>query len=236
MRKFLFLFLILSLPILINSSCNYRSFQIRNTSHIALKEIGQIKKYGFSNYSPSDSVFIKGVPDKYKVYFGIVCRNYSELKNENIVLKFKKIKTTMQARPVRIFGKRKYKICINNNENYEGIKFDDIPFNAKIGIIAHEMAHILDYKNKKAKELANTLMKILNKKERIAYERTVDSLTVVKGFGYQLRDWAQFAMYESSAVDEYKQFKKDTYMNPAEIDSMISKINRSNFIINKQED
>jgi len=92
--------------------------------------------------------FVSGVPSKYLEIFDSICYYFPELSNEDITLVLKKIKTTMQAKPTNLLGKVKYIIVINNDVEFVGIKFDNIPHTAKIGIIAHELCHILDYKNK----------------------------------------------------------------------------------------
>lgn len=43
-------------------------------------------------------------------------------------------------------------------------------------------------------------------------------MTINHGLGWQLYDWASYAMYDNSiATDEYKKFKMHTYLNPKEI-------------------
>ena len=76
---------------------------------------------------------------------------YPELANTRITIKNAKIKTTLNARPtilstfIRKRTKRKYVIRINNKKLDSIIQFEDISFNAKIGVLGHEFAHIYDY-------------------------------------------------------------------------------------------
>ncbi len=162
--------------------------------------------------------FVKRVPSTYEELFDSVCVGFPELINEDIVLVMKKIKTTMQARPYNVFGKIKYKIYLNSDKNFKGIHFQDIPQKAKIGIIAHEMCHILDYKHKSKIELLKTGIRFLSKEGRAKYEKSIDILTIKKGFGSHLKAWAHFAMYDSNASDKYKAFKKYYYLKPKEIE------------------
>ncbi len=166
-------------------------------------------------------VFVRGVPEKYKVLFSIVCTRFPELANENIRFRLKNINTTMTARPSLMFWKRKYYITINNDDQFRGIHFDRIPFNAQVGLIAHEMCHILDYRHKSWWRLIQTGLGLLIDRHKIAYEKSIDLLTIKKGFGYQLKDWAQYAMFDGKATPEYKNFKKIHYLNPDQIDSII---------------
>jgi len=43
---------------------------------------------------------------------------------------------------------REYVININNKSEFEGILLKNVPFNAQIGIIGHEIGHIVDYENR----------------------------------------------------------------------------------------
>ncbi len=209
----------------------------KNAYQFVYNEIQSVPDYTFLQNDgrfKSDVNYVKNVPGKYITQFAIVCYNFPELKEKNIMLEFDKIPTTMQARPTNniLIGERKYKIIINNDENFEGIHFDDIPFNAQIGIISHEFCHILDYTQKTYIEVIGTGVAYISDDEKREYEREIDLLTIKKGMGYQLRDWAQYAMFESKATDEYKQFKKEFYLNPYEIDSIIEKMKTESQIYN----
>lgn len=176
--------------------------------------------------SDTASLCLKGVPASHAAVFCIVCEGYPELRETAIELQFGSIPTTMQAQPRFKKGGRQYKIVINNDPDFEGIAYDDIPFNAQVGIVAHEMAHILDYELKSTRQLAGTGFRfILSKKQQAAYEKSIDALTVRKGFGYQLKDWAQYAMYDSKASPDYKEFKRKFYLRPKQIDSLLLHLN-----------
>lgn len=180
-------------------------------------------------FSSNNNYFtIEGVPAKYANQFKIASSFYPELLNCKVQLEFKKISTTMVAQPKMnsIFGgKHNYTLAINTFGAFEGILFQDIPFNAQIGLICHELAHVLDYENKKSAQIISTGLKYLTKKGKHNYEKFIDYLTIKKGLGWQLYDWAKYAMYDSKATDEYKQFKKDTYMEPEEIEQIMKTLN-----------
>lgn len=170
---------------------------------------------------------ISGISLNHEEAFYLALYYYPELKNTKIIIEEKSIGTTLQTQPMfgSIFknsAKRSYKISLNNNKDFEGVFFDDIPFNAQIGLVAHELAHILDYKHKSTFELIGTGMKFLSKKGRAKYERSIDRLTVFKGFGWQLRDWADYSFNNSISDEAYKNFKKETYLSVQKIDSLIT--------------
>ena len=163
---------------------------------------------------------VKNVPEAYQALFGFVCRYFPELKNEDITFKTGDINTTMQTRPALSF-KRKYVIILNKNSSRTGVRFDEIPVPAKIGLLAHELSHILDYKDKNFFQLLCLVPKILSKKGNRAYERGIDKLTIAKGFGLYLKEWAKYTMFNEHISSEYKTLKINNYLSPREIDSII---------------
>jgi len=71
-------------------------------------------------------------------------------------------------------------------------------------------------------DLLQTGIGMLSRRGRAKYEKSIDLLTIKKGFGSELKDWAQFSVFDSKANPEYKEFKKTYYLNPKEIDSLIN--------------
>lgn len=150
---------------------------------------------------------------------------FPELQDVPIIFKYSKESTTMAARPIAItvFGKTRYRISINNQPDFKGILLDDVPFNAQIGIIAHELSHIIDYESRNFWGIMGITFRFLDNKRKPLFEKEIDKSTIERGLGWQLFDWAMFSMYESErATDEYKNFKRKTYMLPEEIKYLIS--------------
>jgi hypothetical protein len=191
------------------------------------ERIEQVRFYEDTINVKSINCIISNIPKEYEKQFKIASTYYPELLNTSIKLKFKPIETTMQARPnftLSFFSikSREYSVIINNDENFSGIQFHDVPFNAQIGLISHELGHILDYENKsKLKVVCTGISYIVFKKSKIKYEKSIDKLTIFKGAGWQLYDWADYAMNLSKATNDYKSFKKETYLQPFEIKKII---------------
>jgi hypothetical protein len=170
---------------------------------------------------------IEGLPKQFEDVFYLALYHYPELSGNFIEVVFKPIGTTLQVQPAAGFifkrkSTRGYRIFINSNLDFEGILFKDVPYNAQVGLVAHELAHILDYNYKNSFQIIGTGLKFLNKNSRSRYEKSIDLLTVYKGLGWQLLDWAQYAMFDSKATDDYKAFKKSNYLDPEEITEIIS--------------
>ena len=163
------------------------------------------------------SIYIQGVPDRYLDLFSVICKAFPELKDEEIVLVFKKIPMTMQARPDiwhLLVGRRKYLILINDRPSNNGITLDDIPFNGQLGILAHEMCHILDYQHKSLWGIIKTGLMYLSDSHKESYEKSTDYLAVKKGFGLQLHTWAKYVLHEAPVKPKYRKVKERFYLRP----------------------
>lgn len=208
------------------------------TFALPLKSYSQAYKpsrtYIIDNNYNSDSLFKalgnkKKLPEEYEKQCLIALSYYPELENKKIIFKYRNIRTTMNCRPklTSVFKKQRvYNICINKKKDFKGIILKDVPFNAQIGIIGHELAHITDYENKSSFEIIDTGIKYLIKKKKKQYEQKIDQMTINKGLGWQLYDWANFSMYESDkATESYKEFKRRTYLQPILIEASINNKN-----------
>lgn len=153
---------------------------------------------------------------------------YPELKNTQIDFTYRKIKTTMQCIPVpnSLLNKsveRSYSIYINNDIHFEGPLFDSLPFNAQIGIIGHELAHVIDYENSSNLQIALLGLKYSTGNFDGLYEKRIDSMTVDRGLGWQLFDWSEYAMVTGKNIsNSYREFKRTHYLKPEEIQSLIN--------------
>ncbi len=149
---------------------------------------------------------------------------YPELRDSPIEFKFSAEATTMAARPrpSSMLTNRRYIIVINNKEEFEGIRLSDVPYNAQIGIIGHELAHIADYQKHNLFGVMGILFRYSSKARKPLFEKEIDRATIERGLGWQLYDWAQFALSEDNDTsEEYRQFKREHYLSPAEIEQQI---------------
>ena len=150
---------------------------------------------------------------------------FPELRYTHIEFRYSRERTTMAARPTPhtvLFGRTRYRIFINNREDFEGIILRDVPFNAQVGIIAHELEHIVDYQSRNAIGIMGIAFRWLDPVRRILFEKEIDRALIIRGLGWQLYDWAVYSMFESErATEEYQRFKRENYKNPVEIRHLI---------------
>ena len=66
------------------------------------------------------------------------------------------------------------------------------------------------------------LFRYTDNKRKPLFEKEIDCATIQRGLGWQLYDWAVFSMITNTyATEEYKEFKKKTYLRPDEIKDYI---------------
>ena len=158
----------------------------------------------------------------YLPLFNMVFLELEDLHKCNIEIRGKKIKTTMAARPkffslFRARDKRKYVVVYNSNSEFEGVRLKDVPEDALLGLYAHELMHIRDYQSKNFFGVMKRGWQYMSRRGKRKLEHHIDSMTIDAGFGESLYEWAFYVLNNSSASEEYKAFKLDTYMIPEDI-------------------
>ncbi len=147
---------------------------------------------------------------------------YPELKNTHIKFEFKKIATTMAARPELISivkTQRSYVIYVNSDVAVTGaVSYSELNLKQQIGIIAHELAHIVDFEKRSNISVLSCgiLYKCLNTYHK-KMERATDELVINKGLGNELYAFTYYVLNQSSASESYINFKKKNYLLPEEI-------------------
>ena len=171
----------------------------------------------------SNILLNKTIPKKMIPIFlwGIIA--YPELHDCTITIKIKNIRSAGAARPtlgslLKNKSNRKYKIFVNQDERLLGNAiFDKLPHNAKIGLLSHELAHILEYSKKSSLSLiGNGFLYTLSKSYRTSYEGKTDDIVINRGFGWQVYDFTNYIMNHSTASKKYKKFKVRHYKSPNE--------------------
>jgi hypothetical protein len=167
------------------------------------------------------------LPD-FKEQILIALTYFPEFKDYHIAFKYSEIHRTMVCRPkIKSFIKKEkeYVIYININKNFGGVLLKDVSFNAQIGVIGHELGHINDYEKRTKAGIITRGIDYLNKRSKKAFEYKIDSITIEKGLGWQLYEWAQYSMFDNEiSTEEYKKFKKETYMQPEMIKKYINEL------------
>ncbi len=152
---------------------------------------------------------------------------YPELKNTSITFmpahKESTGKTTMTFFSFLHKEDRHYIIYINTNRASTGVLLSDASFNAQVGVIGHELAHIVSFQKKGLVQILSWgLAYTVSKNKRRKIERGTDETLIQHHLGWQLYDWSNFILHHSSANKKYMDFRETYYLLPEEILSRIS--------------
>lgn len=159
---------------------------------------------------------------------------YPELDSTRIVFKTAKIKASLNARPTigsllfRRRANRKYVIRIKPNTSDSVATLDQVGFNGAVGVLGHELNHIIDYSNRGFFGIFARLFNYTNKKGKRRYEGEIDRMTVEKGLGWQLYDWEDYVLNKSNAKAKYKAYKRAVYFSPEELITIIQELEEQN--------
>jgi hypothetical protein len=207
-----FVFVLLFLPIIVFSQ---DSFTFEKTDSLTIiSELDSLR----ANFAQN-----KKIEADYELVILKALSFYPELTPARISFKSAKIGTTMNARPAfgslvfRSKQKRKYVIRMNNQDKDSIIVLKHVPFDAKIGVVGHELAHILDYHHRSFWGVISRGLSYVSKSKKAAFEKEIDLLTIQRGLGYELYSWSKYVLNESPAATKYKSFKAATYLTPEEI-------------------
>jgi len=147
---------------------------------------------------------------------------YPELKDVSIRFEYKKISTSMCARPeIRsmLNNKKTYVIYINSDVKKVGaVSLSELNLKQRVGIIAHELAHLVDFEKRNTLSIiqCGILYKCSSNYHK-NIERSTDEMVINKGLGNELYDFSNYVINNSNASEKYIQFKKKNYLLPEEI-------------------
>ena len=157
-------------------------------------QLEQFKNEQFEKYE-----FNKTIPKEIRPQALTALSFYPELRDVKITFRIRKRKTPLTSRPriFSIFRKKKnrnYLITISSKtkENLTPILFSNLPYNAQIGVLGHELAHIANYNTKNTFQLLGLSFGMLSPKYVDKFEWNTDKRTIEHGLGYQLHDWSSY--------------------------------------------
>jgi hypothetical protein len=161
---------------------------------------------------------------------------FPELKEVQISFELKdKISgSVMQAQP-KVFSlfvdakeKRKYRIKITKKLDFgdQIVPIENIPNDALVGWIGHELGHIMDYLNRSSFNMMHFGAKYLLSKEKVVdAELTADGYAISCGLGYQILANKNYILNNEGFEEEYKNKIRNLYMSPEQILSLIEGMN-----------
>lgn len=131
----------------------------------------------------------------------------------------------MQAQPkIKTFfakkEKRHYKVLISKNLAMidTSMVVNQLPNEILVGWFAHELGHIMDYKERTAFNMIGFGFKYLTSRSFLKRsERKADAFAVQQGMGGHLIKTKKYVLFKSKFTKEYKAKIKDLYPSPEDI-------------------
>lgn len=177
-----------------------------------------------------DFPLLSGVAEQYEDVVYTAISFFPELKTTPIVFVHANRKWPLTSQPffsdvLKPFGQRCYRIIVSeqSSQNLEPVLLKNLPFNAQIGAIGHELGHIADFQKKSNVQLMANGLLYWTGLGRKNTEQSADRITIEHGLGYQLYDWSSHVrnvMGDNDWVVSNRVFKS-TYTSPSSILTMI---------------
>jgi hypothetical protein len=163
----------------------------------------------------------------------IALAGYPELKEIQIEFVFANSNTPCSSKPrgLDVFkdpADRLYYINITKQikKGREEILPKNLPLNMMVGLLAHELAHIVDYLGKGSLNtiITGVLYPLPPYKEKL--EKKIDTITVQRGFGHQLKDFAELIvkLQKQYPDDKYYHSYFRYYLSPGDIEKKLNSL------------
>lgn len=159
----------------------------------------------------------KGLPEGFEIQALLAYSAYPELKGVKIDMLL-----TQEGAPMEsnfniwsLFGSgrnRHYRILLNNASNtpYDEILLKALPFDAQVGILAHELGHVAYYHRHNTFQIGKWgLSYLLNDEFRAAHEQSTDLTVMYHGLGGQIWQYAYYVRYGDCCKATYAEFGND---------------------------
>jgi hypothetical protein len=158
--------------------------------------------------------------------------HFPELKNIAIKFRVRKSFATLKTRPtfLSLFmpgGHRSYVITISNKTTAKlmPLMFANLSPEARVGVIGHELSHVLDFSKKNDWQCFKIAVGHLSPRYLDHFEYNTDKICIQHGLGKDLEAWSSYirktmhTVFWRGAAYVYKgDSKYERYMNPSTIE------------------
>ena len=176
----------------------------------------------------------KTVPEGFEKAALVAYSAYPQLKEVNIEMILTQSGAPMESNfnIKTLFGKGKnrvYRILLNNADetNFDPILLKSLPFDAQVGILAHELGHVAYYHQLTTLQIAKWgVLYLLDSDFRARHERSTDMMPVYHGLGNQIYSYAWYVRNDPSCKPLYEAFGAEFidkyYMTDKELEVALS--------------
>ncbi len=156
----------------------------------------------------------KFLPEGYELQALIALAAYPDLKDVKVSFELTQDGAPMESNfeISTLFGSRAnrhYRILLNDSEGtaMDPILLRSLPFDAQVGILAHELGHASYYHQLNTLGVANWgLQYLISSNFRARHERTTDLVPLYRGLGLQIYHYAYFVRNDDTTRPLYNSF------------------------------
>jgi hypothetical protein len=172
----------------------------------------------------------KQYPAQYERQILIALSYYPELKNTPIIFRTRIMHTIgfTRATWTGVFEpreKRHFVIAISEGTEpaLTPLLFKNLSFNAQVGVIGHELGHVVEFSNMTTLQIIAHAIKNVSAKYIDRFEYGTDSICIAHGLGYQLLEWSSFVRRKMNRKNWmgpdyiHRPMPRERYMNPSTI-------------------
>lgn len=156
---------------------------------------------------------------------------FPELEKHRVSFVLRKGYAPLSSRPsfgglLRSARRRKYKVFIStgSGSGWDSIILANAPYDARIGVLGHELSHVLNFSRMSGLDLAWLGVSHVSKSYMNRFEFRTDSLCIAQGMGDYLYAMSTYARRSFGATDPeqrqvvaQKSNYRERYMGPASI-------------------
>lgn len=179
----------------------------------------------------------KTLPPGYELQALLALSAYPELKDVAVEMALVQKGAPMESnfKITTLFGSkanRNYRILLNDAPEtpYNEILLRSLPFDAQVGIIAHELGHVAYYHLHSTLQIGKWgIMYLINSDFRADHEKSTDRTVIHHGMGNQIYTYAYYVRHDPSCAELYKKygaaFIDRFYLNDEEISGEMRIVN-----------
>ena len=127
--------------------------------------------------------------------------------------------------------KRHFRVVISDSteEMLMPLIFKNLSFNAQLGLIGHELAHVSDFFSVTTLQIIKHVVSSVSTKYVDRIEYNTDATCIAHGLGYQLLEWSSYVRKKMNTENwdgpdyVHRAKKRGRYMNPGTIRQSINK-------------
>lgn len=114
--------------------------------------------------------------------------------------------------------------------------FKNLSFNAQVGLIGHELGHVIEFSNMTSLQIVAHAIKNVSAKYIDRFEYGTDSICIAHGLGYQLLEWSSFVRRKMNRENwmgpdyVHRSMPRERYMNPSTIMKRINDDPRYSYV------